>query len=181
MPSHRYFPPFFTALVLAVGLTSPAARAQTVPDLGFTGATSIVAEGAGSVVLPLSIRNANATASTVQVVVAPLATATVGVDYLFAATQTVTFTPGSTAPITLTLPLVDDAAAEPTEYFTVRLQNPTNATLTAGASEFMVFIKDNDTAAPTRTGNLRLELLGSYQNGASGTNSAEIADINLMS
>jgi hypothetical protein len=56
----------------------------------------------------------------------------------------------------------------------VRLQNPTNATLTAGTSEFMVFIKDNDTAAPTRTGNLRLELLGSYQNGASGTNSAEI-------
>ncbi|HEX8658028.1 MAG TPA: choice-of-anchor I family protein, partial [Hymenobacter sp.] len=171
---HRYFPPLFAALALAVGLASSTAQAQTVPDLGFTGTTSIVAENAGSVVLPFSIRNANATASTVQVVVAPLATATNGADFSFAAPQTITFTPGSTAPVTLTLPVVDDVAAEPTEYFMVRLQNPTNATLTSGVSEFMVFIKDNDTPAPTRAGNLRLNLLGSYQNGASGNNSAEI-------
>ena len=148
-----------------------------MPDLGFTGAATplIVAENAGSVTLPLSIRNANATASTVQVVVAPLGTATAGTDFTFApATQTLTFAPGSTTPVTLTLPIADDATAEPAEYFTVRLQNPTNATLTAGATEFLLFIKDNDTPAPARTGNLRLNLLGSYQNGASGTNSAEI-------
>ncbi|WP_082115941.1 choice-of-anchor I family protein [Hymenobacter terrenus] len=144
------------------------------PDLGFTGTTSIVAENAGSVVLPLSIRNANATASTVEVIVAPLATATAGADFTFATTQTITFTPGSTAPVTLTLPIADDATAEPAEYFTVRLQNPTNATITAGTGEFLVFIKDNDSQAPPRTSNLRLNLLSSYQNGVSGTNSAEI-------
>lgn len=146
-----------------------------VPDLGFTGSTTpiIVAENAGSVAIPLSIRNANATASTVQAIVAPLGTATAGSDFTFATTQTITFAPGSTT-ATLTLPIADDATAEAAEYFTVRLQNPTNATLTAGATEFLVFIKDNDTQAPARAGNLRLNLLGSYQNGVSGTNSAEI-------
>ncbi|MGY3089955.1 hypothetical protein ACVWYF_003003 [Hymenobacter sp. UYAg731] len=149
--------------------------AVVVPDLGFTGSTTpiIVAENAGTVAIPLSIRNANATASTVQAIVAPLGTATAGADFTFATTQTITFAPGSTT-ATLTLPITDDATAEPAEYFTVRLQNPTNATLTAGATEFLVFIKDNDTQAPARTGNLDLNLLGSYQNGASGTNSAEI-------
>ena len=176
MPFHAYFSRFATAFTLTLSLAGIAARAQTVPDLGFTGAATplIVAENAGSVTLPLSIRNANATASTVQVVVAPLGTATAGADFTFAAAQTLTFAPGSTTPVTLTLPIADDATAEPAEYFTVRLQNPTNATLTAGTTEFLVFIKDNDTPAPARTGNLRLNLLGSYQNGASGTNSAEI-------
>ncbi|GAB3578827.1 hypothetical protein GCM10027345_18120 [Hymenobacter daeguensis] len=145
------------------------------PDLGFTGSTApiIVNENAGSVAIALSIRNANTTASTVQAIVAPLGTATAGADFTFATPQTLTFAPGSTT-ATLTLPILDDATAEAAEYFTVRLQNPTNATLTAGATEFLVFIKDNDTPAPARTGNLRLNLLGSYQNGVSGTNSAEI-------
>ena len=176
MPIHAYFSRFATAFTLALSLAGIAARAQAVPDLGFTGAATplIVAENASSVTLPLSIRNANATASTVQVVVAPLGTATAGADFTFATAQTLTFAPGSTTPVTLTLPIADDATAEPAEYFTVRLQNPTNATLTAGTTEFLVFIKDNDTPAPARTGNLRLNLLGSYQNGASGTNSAEI-------
>ncbi|HEX8327387.1 MAG TPA: choice-of-anchor I family protein [Hymenobacter sp.] len=138
----------------------------TTPDLGFTGSATplIVAENAGTVALPLSIRNANATASTVQAIVAPLGTATAGTDFTFASTQTITFAPGSTT-ATLTLPIADDATAEPAEYFSVRLQSPTNATLTAGATEFLVFIKDNDTQAPERAGNLRLNLLGSYQNG----------------
>ena len=176
MPFHAYFSRFTTVFTLTLILAGISAQAQAVPDLGFTGATTplIVAENAGSVTLPLSIRNANATASTVQVVVAPLATATAGADFTFATAQTLTFAPGSTTPVTLTLPIADDTTAEPAEYFTVRLQNPTNATLTAGTTEFLVFIKDNDTPAPARTGNLRLNLLGSYQNGASGTNSAEI-------
>ena len=152
--------------------------AVVVPDLGFAGLTSSVSESAGSVGLPLSIRNANATASTVQVQVAPLGTATAGPDYTFASTQTVTFAPGSST-ATLTLPIADDATSEPAEYFSVRLLNPANATLTAGASECLVFIRDNDSPAPARTRNLNMSLLSSYQNGpaVSGStqgNSAEI-------
>ena len=114
MPLHPYALRFSAAFALALGLAGTAARAQTVvPDLGFTGAATplIVAENAGSAVLPLSIRNANATASTVQVVVAPLGTATAGADFTFApTTQTLTFAPGSTAPVTLALPIADDPA-----------------------------------------------------------------------
>ncbi|WP_201983476.1 choice-of-anchor I family protein [Hymenobacter rubidus] len=166
------FSRFSVTSLVALSTAGTAAHAQTI---GFMGATTprIVAENAGTVSLPLAIASPNATASTVQAIVAPLGTATAGSDFTFATTQTLTFAPGSTT-ATLTLPILDDATAESTEYFTVRLQNPTNATLTAGATEFLVFIKDNDLQAPARTNNLRLNLLGSYQNGASGTNSAEI-------
>lgn len=159
---------------VSLGQGTVVAPPPPTPDLGFTGTTTIVAEDAGSVSVPLSIRNAGAAASTVQVVVAPLGTATAGADYTYAVTQTLTFAPGSTAPVTLSIPILDDTSAEPAEYFSVRLQNPTNATLTAGTTEFLVFIKDNDTAPPARDGNLRLSLLGSYQNGPAGTSSAEI-------
>jgi hypothetical protein len=150
-----------------------------VPDLGFTGTTLSVAENAGSVVLPLSIRNANATASTVQVQVAPLGTATAGSDFTFASTQTVTFAPGSTT-ATLTLPILDDATAEPAEYFSVRLLNSANATLTAGAGELLVFIKDNDATAPARTRNLSISLLGSYQNGTAFNGSTQINSAEIV-
>ncbi|MBD2721534.1 choice-of-anchor I family protein [Hymenobacter armeniacus] len=180
MLSHSYASRFLAASALALALAHTA-QAQTVPDLGFTGAATplIVAEGAGTVSIPLSLRNPNATASTVQAVLAPLGTATAGADFTFASPQTVTFAPGSTT-ATLTLPLLDDATAEATEYFTVRLQNPSNATLTAGATEFLVYLKDNDTQAPARTNTLRLNLLGSYQNGTAFSGSTQINSAEIV-
>ena len=170
----RYFS-FFAAFSLFL-VSFNAVVAQTIR---FTTATTIVNENAGAITIPLSITNANATASTVQAIVAPLGTATAGADFTFAAAQTITFAPGSTT-ATLTLPVSDDATAEPAEYFTVRLQNPTNATLTAGATEFLVFIKDNDTQAPARTGNLRLNLLGSYQNGPAFSGNTQINSAEIV-
>ena len=181
MPSNPYFSRFAFVLLGAFGVAGTSVQAQTSPDLGFTGTTLIVTEGAGAgtVALPLSIRNANATASTVQAIVAPLGTATAGADFTFATAQTITFAPGSST-ATLTLPVADDATAEATEYFTVRLQNPTNATLTAGTTEFLVFIKDNDTQAPARANNLRLNLLGSYQNGPAFSGSTQINSAEIV-
>jgi 6-phosphogluconolactonase (cycloisomerase 2 family) len=138
-----------------------------------------VAENAGSVSIPLSIASPGAAASSVQVVVQAFGTATAGADFTYATTQTVTFPAGATGPQTLTIPILDDAAAEETEYFVVRLANSTNATVSATANDILVYIRDNDTPAPVRGGNLSLSLLQSYQNGTpfSGTtqiNSAEI-------
>ena len=150
--------------------TAPAA-AQSVR---FTAATAVANENAGTVSIPVAITNSGA-ASTVQVaLVTGLSTATAGTDFTYAATQTLTFPAETTVNQTLTIPLTDDALAEGAEYFTLRLQNPVNATLTAGSTEVLVYIKDNDTQAPTQSRNLTLSRLGSYQNGASGTNSAEI-------
>ncbi|HEX8428005.1 choice-of-anchor I family protein [Hymenobacter sp.] len=158
------------SLVMLALQTAPAA-AQSVR---FTAATAVANENAGTVSIPVAITNSGA-ASTVQVaLVTGLSTATAGTDFTYAATQTLTFPAETTVNQTLTIPLTDDALAEGAEYFTLRLQNPVNATLTAGSTEVLVYIKDNDTQAPTQSRNLTLSRLGSYQNGASGTNSAEI-------
>lgn len=171
------FPFFSTALL--VGLASGTALAQTTPSIARVSATYTVVEGAGSVSIPLTISNANATASTVQVAVQTLGTATAGQDFTYASTQTVTFAAGATGTQTLTIPILDDALAEETEYFVVRLLNPTNATVSATANDILVYIRDNDTAAPVRAGGLSLSLVQSYQTatpfaGTAQINSAEI-------
>ncbi|MGI4763375.1 MAG: choice-of-anchor I family protein [Janthinobacterium lividum] len=171
------FPLFSTALL--VGLASGSALAQTTPTIARPSATLTVAEGAGSVSIALTISNANATASSVQVAVQALGTATAGQDFTYASTQTVTFAAGATGAQTLTIPILDDAVAEETEYFVVRLLNPTNATVSATANDVLVYIRDNDTAAPVRAGGLGLSLVQSYQTatpfaGTTQINSAEI-------
>jgi hypothetical protein len=132
------------------------------------------------VAIPLTLSNANGTASTVQVAVQALGTATAGTDFTFASPQTVTFAAGAATTQTLTISILDDALAEEAEYFVVRLLNPTNATVSTTANDILVYIRDNDTAAPVRGNNLSLSLLQSYQTatpfaGSTQINSAEIA------
>ncbi|SHJ23139.1 Por secretion system C-terminal sorting domain-containing protein [Hymenobacter daecheongensis DSM 21074] len=161
--------------VAGLGLLILPAAPAAAQILRFGAATAVVSENTSSVSVPVSITNPGAAASTVQVVLSPtLNTATAGADFTFAAPQTLTFPAGSATSQTLVLPLTDDALAEGAEYFTLRLQNPTNATLGAGGAEMLVYLKDNDTAAPTQSRSLTLSYMGSYQNGAAGTNSAEI-------
>ncbi|TVT41417.1 alkaline phosphatase [Hymenobacter setariae] len=176
---HLNFSPLLSATLL-LGLAAGAARAQTTPTIARPSATLTVAEDAGSVSIPLSITNPGTVASTVQVAVQALGTATAGQDYTYAITQTVTFPAGATGTQTLTIPILDDALAEETEYFVVRLLNPTNATVSATANDILVYIKDNDTPAPARANNLTLGLVQSYQtatpfSGNTQINSAEIA------
>ena len=166
---------------LLLGLAGGAAHAQTTPSISRPGATITVAENVGSVSIALSIANPSATtASTVQVALQAFGTATAGTDFTYSATQTVTFPAGATGTQTLSIPIVDDAAAEEAEYFVVRLLNPTNATVSATANDVLVYIRDNDTPAPARGGNLALSLLQSYQTappfgGNTQINSAEIS------
>ncbi|MBO3270212.1 choice-of-anchor I family protein [Hymenobacter defluvii] len=167
-----------TAFLLSLGLGR--AEAQTTPSISRPSATITVAENAGSVSIPLTITNPGAAASTVEVAVQTFGTATAGQDFTYAATQTVTFPAGATGTQTLTIPILDDAAAEDAEYFVVRLQNPTNATVAAASADILVYIRDNDTPAPTLNRGLTLSLLQSYQTatpfeGTKQINSAEIA------
>ncbi|RZK13295.1 MAG: hypothetical protein EOO56_27480, partial [Hymenobacter sp.] len=169
----------FTTLLLGFGVFATA-QAQTTPAISRPSATLTVTENAGSVSIPLSIANPGAAASTVQVALQAFGTASAGVDFTYATTQTVTFPAGATGTQTVTIPILDDATAEETEYFVVRLLNPTNATVSATASDVLVYIRDNDTAAPARAGTLALSLLQSYQtatpfSGTTQINSAEIS------
>ena len=168
--------PIVFLLTLGLGV----ANAQTTPTISRPSATLTVTEGAASISLPLSIAGANTTASTVQVALQAFGTATAGQDFTYASTQTVTFPAGSTSAQTLTIPLLDDALAEETEYLVLRLQNPTNATVSAAANEVLVYIKDNDTPPPALGHHVALRLLQSYQtaapfSGSTQVNSAEIA------
>jgi hypothetical protein len=159
-------------------LLGGAAHAQTISR---PSATLTVAENAGSISIPLSIANPGAAASSVQVVLQAFGTATAGSDFTYATTQTVTFPAGATGTQTLTIPILDDAAAEETEYFVVRLANPTNATVSATANDILVYIRDNDTPAPTRAGNLSLSLLQSYQNGTPFNGSTQLNSAEIVS
>lgn len=167
--------------VLAALLALPAlpARAQTLPVISRPAATTIVLENAGVVSLTFTLQNAAATASSVDVALQPLSTATAGTDFALPALQTITFPAGSTSQ-TLTFPLTDDQLPEETEYVVLRLQNPTNATLAAGATDLLVYVRDNDTPAPQPGRGLTATLLQSYQtavpfSGSTQINSAEIA------
>ncbi|MGI4733811.1 MAG: choice-of-anchor I domain-containing protein [Janthinobacterium lividum] len=174
-------PYFYAFLPLTALLSLPLAGAwaQTTPTISRPSATLTVAENAGSVSIPLTIANAGAAASSVQVVLQAFGTATAGQDFTYATTQTVTFAAGATGSQTLTIPILDDAAAEETEYFVLRLQNATNATVATASTDILVYIRDNDTSAPVRANNLALSLLQSYQtatpfSGTTQINSAEI-------
>ena len=174
---------FYSCLstALLIGLAGGAALAQTTPSIARAGATYAVAEGAGSVSIPLTITNPGTAASTVQVVVQALGTATAGTDYTFASPQTVTFAAGATGPQTLTIPILDDALAEETEYFVVRLLDPTNATVSATANDILVYIRDNDTPAPVRAGGLSLNLVQSYQTAAPFAGNTQINSAEIVS
>jgi hypothetical protein len=173
-------PNFSTLLptALLMGLASGTALAQT-PTIARPSATLTVAEGAGSISIPFTITNPGPAASTVEVAVQALGTATVGTDFTYASSQTITFAAGATSTQTLTIPILDDALAEETEYFVVRLRNPTNATVSSSANDILVYIRDNDMPAPVRAANLSLSLVQSYQTatpfaGTTQINSAEI-------
>ncbi|PJJ60652.1 choice-of-anchor I family protein [Hymenobacter chitinivorans] len=156
-----------------VELTRSAA--PVVPSIRLATGSAVVNENAGTVTIPVSIQNPGATASTVEVALTPgLGTATAGSDFTLASPRTLTFPANATADQSLVIPITDDGLAEGAEYFSLKLQNPTNATLTTGATEFLVYIKDNDGTAPVQSRSFNLSLLGSYQSGAAGTNSAEI-------
>jgi hypothetical protein len=170
---HRYRYAFSSATLL-LSLVCTAAYSQTTPSISRPSATLIVAENAGSVSIPLTITNSGAAASTVQVALQSFGTATPGEDYAYASTQTVTFPAGATGPQTVTIPITDDVLAEETEYFVVRLQNPTNATVATGSTDVLVYIKDNDTPAPTLAHSLSLSLLQSYQNGTPFSGNTQI-------
>ncbi|NDA98823.1 MAG: hypothetical protein EBZ94_05560, partial [Crocinitomicaceae bacterium] len=94
-------------------------------------------------------------------------------DYSWTNTLTI---PANTNGISnLPITIIDDLLAEKAERIVVKLLSGTNATISATSNYQIIFIKDNDYVAPTSSNELNLSLLTSFSNGATGTNSAEIA------
>ena len=154
--------------------TSSVVLSSVLPpaNLAFTVDNQTVLESIGTVTANISISASNSNPSSVEVVVIPFGTASVGSDLAFS-TQTVTFPANATGTLPLTITINDDVIGEESEYFVLKLQNPVNANFT-GITQQTIFIKDNENITPIGNNEVTMSFVSSFTNGVSGTNSAEI-------
>jgi hypothetical protein len=129
-------------------------------------------ESIGSINIPITVSNANSAPVNLTFSLSVYSDATDNVDYTWTNTLTI---PANTNGVTnLPITIVDDILAEKAERIIVKISGGTNAFVSATDNYQIIFIKDNDYVAPVATNELNLNLLTSYSNGVSGTNSAEI-------
>jgi hypothetical protein len=147
---------------------------QGLADVSIASASNFAqySENVGSINVPLTVANANAAAINLTFGLSVYSDATENVDYTW--TNTVTIPANTNGVTNLPISIIDDAIAEKAERIIVKILSGVNANISATNNYQIIFIKDNDYAAPTPTNELNLSLLSSYSNGASGTNSAEI-------
>lgn len=145
----------------------------TPVTISFVSNDTTVVESAPSSTIYVKLTSTSTASSAISLSVSALSNAS-ATDYSLA-TITVTFAANapvnSTVPVTITL--TDDAIIESAEYIVVKLYNPQNASIGA-ISQFAFYIGDNDKIIPQASNSLSLNLLGSFSNGTTGVNSAEI-------
>jgi len=107
----------------------------------FSSATYSANEGSGSIDLMVTITNPSAQPTSVDIGVTG-GTATNGVDYTFTPT-TLIFPASSSAPIPVTINIVNDAIAEGNETIVFSLSNPVNASIGTLANTTLTIV-DND-------------------------------------
>ena len=140
-------------------------------SLAFDSEFVFVNENAGTASINVVI--SNAAANEVTATLTPLATigtALAGTDYTFAV-QTVTFPANSATPVTLNIPVINNAVGGADKFFVLELSNPAGATLGAIKTK-VVYILDDETAAPAGSETLDIDFLASYE--VDPTGSAEI-------
>jgi uncharacterized delta-60 repeat protein len=131
-----------TRFVNAYSASSPGA-------IRLLSATASVAENAGSITLQVSRFGGTTGAVSVNFATSTggaNGTATAGADYT-TTTGSLSWAAGEGGFKTITIPILQDATAEPPETFTVTLSNPTGgATVPAANSKTVVTIHDDDSA-----------------------------------
>lgn len=118
--------------------------------------------------------NSTSTASC-AITVTTSAWSTAGSSDYTLAVNTLSF--AANAPVNTTAPLVinlaNDLLPENTEYVLLTFSSPQNATV-GTISQFAFYIGDDDKTVPQASNSLSLNLLSSFSNGTSGSNSSEI-------
>jgi len=141
--------------------------------ISFLSNDTTVVESVPSATLYARLTATSAGSSAISISVSALSNAS-GADFSLGI-STVTF--AANAPVNSTAPfvinLVNDAIVESAEYIILRFTNPQNATI-GSISQFAFYIGDNDKVIPSATNALTLNLLASFSNSVSGSNSAEI-------
>ena len=154
----------FTDLTTSIILGSVSS-----PSVSLSGTHTFVNESATSVNVTVNVTGPNNGQAVFTLGGLPFSTATSS-DY-----TPVTFTvaAGVSGAQTVTIPLLPDAISEKDEYIALSFTSTYNCTASATAV-YYIYIKDDDTPAPVASNALFLDSLSTFQNGASGTNSAEI-------
>ncbi|MBL7912774.1 MAG: T9SS type A sorting domain-containing protein [Bacteroidia bacterium] len=153
----------------SVSLTTSAAPAT----ISFLSNDTSVVESSSSATIYLKQTVSSTSISAVSVVASAWSNATSS-DYTIAV-ATVTF--AANAPVNTTasvsINLANDAILESAEYAILKLVPQMNATI-GSTNQCTFYILDDDKVAPAAANTISLNLLGSYQNFVSGSNSAEI-------
>ncbi len=153
----------------SVSLTTSAVPAT----ISFLSNDTSVVETTTSATIYLKQSTVSTSVSAVNVVASAWSTAS-NTDYTIAV-ATVTFAAGLPANSTasLSINLNNDATLESAEYVILKLVPQMNA-IVGSTNQCTFYILDDDKVAPAAANTISLNLLGSYQNFVSGTNSAEI-------
>ncbi len=131
-----------------------------------------VNENVGTVVVPITVSNANANPIVLNLGFSTYSNATLNDDFTMSSTVTI---PANTNGVyNHTVTIVDDVLAEKAERIIVKINSGSNSLISTTDNYRIIFIADNDAQMPVQSNELAMTLLSSYSNGATGTNSAEI-------
>lgn len=145
---------------------APAPSVKLLTDL------YISDEAADTLKIPVVVNNKHASLNTTVNVGLVSGFNTTNASDITLLTNMLTFTPSGSDTQYAMIKVINDAVAEPAEYFAVAISNVTNGDLNS-ANKATVYIKDNDYKAPVARKNIELQHLGSYFLPKSGA-SAEI-------
>ncbi len=167
----------------AVATTALGGDGNDVPNIGspgnilpnedieveFEGAFVSVSEDGNEVTIAVTISETPTTDGTVDVTLIAGGTAVEGTDFIFSATETLTFLAGSTASQEITIPITNNTDDNSDVFFVLRLNNP--STLLIGENDtFSIYILDDDTVVPSQDSSaLDMNYLTSYLVDADGT------------
>jgi hypothetical protein len=142
---------------------------EVPPAVSFTLPFNSVPEDGGSIEVEVEIAEAPAADVTVDVVLVSGGTAAEGADFTYAATQTLTFPSGSSAPQALNIPIINNTDDGSDVFFVLELQNPLGVSIDEDDLT-AIYILDDDTVVPTGDpAVLDINFVDSYLVDASGT------------
>jgi hypothetical protein len=156
---------------MAAYASAPLSFSPVLPAIAFEKAYYTVKESQSLMNVRLTVTGAPSDSATVLIQVAAGGTAVAGTDFAVSA-DPFGWPKDSSASRRWTIAITPNASAQPDRFFVLELKSPTNATLGA-ASRTIVYILDDDTQAPAKSGELDLKFVSSFKAADSG--SAEIA------
>ena len=133
----------------------------------------VVEENAGTIQVPITIVNGNATASKIAIGLSTYSDAILDTDFTWV-NDTIDVPANTSGIINFPITIIDDALAERAERIIVKMIGGINMDIAPTNNYQIITIKDNDYVAPQANNELNMSLLTSFSNGAAGTNSAEI-------